>query len=698
MQHVISLLRSLRHEDGSALAFVAIGLPVLLVVFAIVVDFGKLTVHKRALQNEVDAAALAGSQLWGACFSTSPSNPASLPMQQEAQLYGGQTGFAHNYNPQVGGDLQGTLGIAFNSTTFPLDQPSNVGPDDTPADPCTLATLSDGKQHYIFDVKATDQHVPLLFGSALGIAGPSIHATARTELDQVDSLSGLLPIGVSDPSPKWMWAEFVDEDNGDAALGPGWIQLCKIGAPGCAGTPGSGSELWRTTSTSAVTFPSSTKHVGVRLKYVWAGPNPALACGSSALVECYDNKSPSETQSNGLVHIRVYPTGTTGVHLENVWMLQGSCTDGYFAAGTCDAGVRAEVDLGTNHPLQSAWTNGQCDGGCAQVWATLDGGNTKYQLSPPASFPASSVGLMTWTLASGLTLPSAGPHTVALSWQWKRTAGTGCTPSKPCTDNGAFNNGNYVQRAWVADNGVRSGPVQGLTVYSDTVTSGANSFPQGSTQNLGVLVQNPCFDTQFSDPNCPLVNLRVSASATGSESQSLDCDPNLANIKLEVATGCGPEYTTYPNVSGSSPCPTQTALWNTPNDVNHPWDCVAVQTGNGDVEGGLQARIGTDAATCANNWPNYPSNDKRQVPLFLVPFSAFSQSGSNTTYPVIGFAAFYVTGYKGDPCPNATTSGVQQGTIPGHFITYLAPGKGATPSKIPCDPLALTPCVPVLVK
>jgi hypothetical protein len=240
--------------------------------------------------------------------------------------------------------------------------------------------------------------------------------------------------------------------------------------------------------------------------------------------------------------------------------------------------------------------------------------------------------------------------------------------------------------------------VQGISIWSSTVSSGANSFPQGSTQNLGVLVRNPCFDTQFSDPTCPLVSLRVSASATGSQSQSLDCDPGYANIKLEVANGCRPSYNIYPARSGSAACPTQTVLWGTLNDPDNPWDCVAVQTGNGDVEGGLQDRIGTDSATCANNWPDYPADDKRQVPLFLVPYNAFNGSGSNATYPVIGFGAFYITGYKGDPCPNATTSGIKQGTIPGHFITYLPPGKGATPSDEPCDPLALTPCIPVLVK
>jgi hypothetical protein len=124
-----------------------------------------------------------------------------------------------------------------------------------------------------------------------------------------------------------------------------------------------------------------------------------------------------------------------------------------------------------------------------------------------------------------------------------------------------------------------------------------------------------------------------------------------------------------------------------------------VQTGNqaGQVKNALKARIGTDAATCGNNWPDYPADDRRQVPLFLVPFSAFGNPGSNATYPVLGFGAFYITGFNGDTCPNATAVS-DQGTIAGYFITYISNDPGATPSSKPCDPLALTPCIPVLVK
>jgi hypothetical protein len=243
--------------------------------------------------------------------------------------------------------------------------------------------------------------------------------------------------------------------------------------------------------------------------------------------------------------------------------------------------------------------------------------------------------------------------------------------------------------------------VQGLHVWSPaSLTGGENSFARGTTHDLGISLDNPCFKTQAADPACNTVILRVSQSVSGGggQSQSLDCDPAINNLRDEIGKGCSPQYTTFPQTPGETACPTQTVLW---NQTNPPaiWDCVAVQTGTltGQVSQGFGDRIGTDAMTCGNNWPNFPANDKRQVPLFLVPFSAFNGTGSNVTYPVIGFGAFYVTGYHNDPCPNATP-GVPQGEIAGHFITYLPAPKGATPSEKPCDPLGLTPCIPVLVK
>ena len=56
-------------EDGGIVVFVALLMPVVLLFLSLTVDIGNWWVHKRHLQLQVDAAALAGGALLGDCFS-----------------------------------------------------------------------------------------------------------------------------------------------------------------------------------------------------------------------------------------------------------------------------------------------------------------------------------------------------------------------------------------------------------------------------------------------------------------------------------------------------------------------------------------------------------------------------------------------------------------------------------------------------
>jgi hypothetical protein len=82
----------------------------------------------------------------------------------------------------------------------------------------------------------------------------------------------------------------------------------------------------------------------------------------------------------------------------------------------------------------------------------------------------------------------------------------------------------------------------------------------------------------------------------------------------------------------------------------------------------------------------------------ITDFSALGGSGT-TDVPVTNFAAFYITGWTDSTCGNnqAPPGDVKKGAIWGHFIKYVAPdpNSGGTDT---CDPLAITPCIPVLVK
>ena len=436
------------------------------------------------------------------------------------------------------------------------------------------------------------------------------------------------------------------------------MQLTKAGTSGA-------DQLWTTPTPISVSIPSA--HVGVRMRLV-GGTDPNAACGA-LYTECYDTDS-----ANGVVHIRGYGTEAAPA-ARNVWLLSGTCApDAYFATADCSAGIQAEVDLGV-HPLTGA-------GVTADVWASVDGAG-HHSLTP-----GGSSGLVTWTANSGLPIAVSGPHIVALNWNWEQTTGTWtgktCTNknNNPCKAAGTFG---PVQRAFVA--GGRSGPLRSVQVYeSGVTTSGSNSFQTGTTHTLGVSVAVTGSLKVQSLATDPVVELRV----TGSQNQSIDCDPAISNLRDEINQGCGPAY----KINKTLACPAYNALWGMPE----PWECVKTQTGGavGQVEHGMKDRIlgGSNSCTAPINWPNYDMDDPRIVPLIITPFGTFSGSG-NDIVPVIDFAAFYVVGWNSDPCPGAHP--VPKGYIAGHFIKYAEPNPNGAGKNV-CDPDLITPCVPVMTR
>ena len=634
-------VKRLRREDGGVIALVGLLTPFFLLLLTLAIEVGNWHVHKRHLQVQVDAAALAAGQHFADCLAASGS--AESNMEAEATAYGGGT-----YNQQVGGaGGKGTVTLWYQRNTYP---PGVLGPDDT-------ANGVDACSSGMFDVKATESDLPHLF-----VISPlaTVRAHARVELRVLTNMKGLLPVAVPDVRFNYAFATFIDENTGLPPAGcPGTCteQLQKTGVSG-------GQQLW--SAPSALGVPITSAHLGVRLRLV-GGTNPSAGC-TTLYTECYDAVS-----GNGVVHIRGWSTGT-GLRAENVWLLPGSCVpNAYFAKSDCSAGVQAELDLG-NRPVSGP-------GITSHVWASVDGGG-KYQLSPGGG----GTGLITWTLVSGMPIGGSGGHQVTLSWDWEQTTGTWngktCTTknNNPCKDNGTFG---FVQRAFQSGLDA-SGPLQMVNVFeAGGATSGANSFQQGSTHTLGVSIAttgNLLVQSQATDP---VVYLRV----TGSQNQSIDCDPNISNLRDEIANGCGPSYA----INQSLNCPGYNQLWSTPQ----PWQCVKTQTGGsvGQVEHGMQDRIlgGSNSCTAPIHWPNYSQDDPRIVPLIVTPFGSFSGSG-NDIVPVIDFGAFYVVGWNSDPCPGAVS--VPKGYIAGHFIKYIPrnpKGTGDTVCHL-TDPTQLTPC------
>jgi hypothetical protein len=639
--------RRLRAEDGGVIALVGLLMPFFLLLLALAIEVGNWYEHKRHLQVQVDAAALAAGQYFGDCLTSPGSTQGN--METEATKYGGGT-----YNEQVGGPAgKGALTLWYQRNTYP---PGVLGPDDT-------ANGADACSSGMFDVKATESGIPHLF-----VISPlaTVRAHARVELRVLTSMKGLLPVAVPDVRFNFAFATFVDESTGQPLAGCSGgctEQLQKSGVSG-------GQQLWSVQSPIAV--PIGAAHIGVRLRLV-GGVDPSAGC-AQLYTECYDALS-----GGGVVHIRGWSTGATP-RVENVWLLPGSCSpDAYFAKSDCSAGVQAEVDL-DNHPISGPAIT-------THVWASVDGGG-KYQLAPAAG----NTGLITWTSLAGVPVSGSAGHTVSLSWDWEQTSGTWtgktCTTknNNPCKESGTFG---AVQRAFEASLD-SSGPLQQVQVYeAGGVSSGANSFEQGSTHTLGVSIAtigNLLTQSQASDP---VINLRV----TGSQNQSIDCDPNISNLRDEIAKGCGPAYA----INTTLTCPGYNELWGTPE----PWNCVKIQTGGavGQVEHGLSDRIlgGSSSCTAPINWPHYSQDDKRIVPLIVTPFGSFSGSG-NDVVPVVDFGAFYIVGWNGDPCPGAVS--VPKGYIAGHFIKYIPrnPRGSGDAACYLTDPTQITPCAAVLTR
>ena len=205
---VRSRAKGLSRESGQVVVLFAILLPVLFGLGAIVLDIGNWYVHKRHLQTQVDAAALAAASGFSSCFFDPAS--ANLGIASTALSYAGDTArdpSSTNQQVQTPGSVRVTLnsqrywaaGDPATPTTTGYGATDPTVGDNSAGTPCATSTL---------DVKATDFDVPKLF-SWLGIR-PDIKAHARVEIHAVKEESGFLPLAVPEIDPNYVYAIFVD--------------------------------------------------------------------------------------------------------------------------------------------------------------------------------------------------------------------------------------------------------------------------------------------------------------------------------------------------------------------------------------------------------------------------------------------------------------------------------------------------------
>jgi hypothetical protein len=652
-----SLAEPFVEERGAALVWFAITLPVLILFAAFVVDVGNWFMHKRHLQLQADAGALAG----GGTFTFPCSDG---PIDAAARQYAGDPSAAAPYNLQVGAD-QANVHVLINSA-----QPWDKGGSD----------YSDGGgpcETKMVDVKVTEANLPLFFKiPGLFSVVPAVNARARVEIQALSYLSGgALPIAVPDVDPRHAKATFVDEETGTVLA---TTELTNTGMD-------NGLAVWDNVG-APVSVPISSSRIGVRITL--SGSESSTACGEP-LVDCYDTGS-----ADGVVHLRGWSSAGSGAQpnpplARDVTLIPGSCADPYFTSetSTCTIGVSAVVDFGVADP----------DAVGATLSATVDG-RTRPLRYDAAAGRWESTGNNFFSVD-----PAVGPLPVTLSWEVRN----GTINGQSCRCTGTFG---PVQRVFSAVES-RSGPLQLVQVSQNL--SGASSFERGTTQQLVVTIGTTPNLQNAKDVNDPIVTLRV---VGGSRNQSLDCEPpnypgsttSKTNLWEELAYGCSPDYT----MNTGTACPaTPGELWAS----LEPWNCVAVQTGSAtnQVPRGLNLRILGDEkpATCTspNNWslfPFIPPGDPRVLNVFITPFGSFSGSGSGVV-PVTKLGTFYVTGWTasgsgfGNPCQgngDDPVPGNDAGNIVGHFIKYVFGLNDGGGSSETCDFSSFGSCVAVLTE
>jgi len=679
-------------ERGSALPIFVVMLPVLLLVTVLAIDLAHAWVHRRHLQTQADAAALAAAQ----DFQYPCTSATEATVTATAHRYAGDVAGA--FNKQIGDPARADTNV------FALiNQPNFYGQASTDS---TVQGICAGA---MIDVKVTETDLPFIFRipSLLGITKfAHINAQARVAMLQQKSAAKTLPLGVPNPEPAVARVNFVDESNGTV--------LATSLLDKCATDQGAGQATFTNSGSCGadgpVSVPITADDIGVR---VALGAASSTVCSDAGVV-CYDAGS----SNTGLVHIQGFTdTGAPSkspplVRSVTLSPLTGSslsaCADAYFVSttSTCGLGVGATVDF---DPAIAPSTD-------ASIVATV--GGIDYPVAYVATIAATStVKTATFQSAPSAAIPltpDSGPAAVTLGW--KQTAGkqgnTNCTSGKPCT--GTFG---VVQRPFSATDS-RSGPISSMQVSDVAGGSGPNSYRKCSscTKNLIATLSVTTLRNTSSVSERP-VNLRATS---GSQSQTLDCDPNVIAVSDELINGCGPSYKVQSPIT--SPCPAANVLRTYQSDPAYVSGCVAVTTGATPqtIASAMNTRINSGSNTCVNPslWSKVGTTGgpatigdlirtggPRIAQLYIVPFGSFNNlSGASSTIPISGFGTFYVTGWagssagSGDPCVGSGDDTAAAGAIVGHFIKYVDPVNNGNAGSTPCSFTTFGSCVAVLIQ
>jgi hypothetical protein len=724
----------------------AVLLPLILFIAVLSVDIGNWWTHKRRLQTQVDAAALAAAPLFVKCFND--SSTADELIASEALKYAGD--FHANRDPANPGPMTslnqqvqepGDVYIVLNSPRFwqqsdgsdPTSPTQGYGLDWTadgdpstpaldPSDPCSARFL---------DVKATDDEVMPLWGRIKNwrdfpaVASPK--ARARVEAHPLQGLSGFLPWAVPEANPKTVAALFVDETDSTGVVRT-FARLTGPTDPSDTETlNGEAASVWD--GLASVDMVNQNGMIVMTSRQVlqdsdFAGKTLAQIC-SMPTAACYGG----ETNQSGVEFVRGTPAsdGPGGqvvlstVELTTLPPPSGpgfnpppgltpcSTTDPdsspYFLYhADCHLRIRAQVEFGSLPSPRAVKVNGNANCTSGIDLQLRDG----------------------WWESNWLPRidPESRRNGFTLCWR----AGNG--GSAPSGDWG----GQTMQMTYAADPGTAgSGPM----VYSAirTASSGCTLYASA----LNITSQTVCVQVGLQPPlrlgqaDDPPIFLRTAESSLN---QMLDCDHSPRGTEEEIRDGCATPHQVNTRGLVCDPPYDQSVLPLNlpPGEEPNPWpDCIEANTGSvTDMSKGLRARFedGEDAvppgAGCSLNlWDEYrdagvvpPPEDPRRVTLVVAEYATFDDTGT-TVLPITKFAGFYVTGWftktgsqmaqgcpdndppptppfcSGGPCDPGDTK--VQGAVWGYYITDVKL-EGRPDEDEFCDFTDVRTCVAQLVE
>lgn len=666
-------------ESGAVAILVAVAFPIFLLAAVLAVDVSRWNVHKRQLQVQADAAALAGGGAW-----TFPCDETSI--LNAAKKYAGDATFVGT-RANVFQDIPDSRHhVLYNSPTWwdNRDKADSGGVSLT-QHPCADDAI---------DVKVTETDVRAFFGL---FSARYIDAIARAQLKEAAGLNGLLPVAVPDPSDaSGTWVQFMNETTN---------------AP--IGTP---LPLSLSSSTSAAQFYTGTRTISdtpdkVGLRVIVSANSSLNDCSQNG-VECYDASSSTGT----LVSIRTWPQTNpdAAATQPQPWVSAVRLSPGT-SAGHCDSPYFTDVPVTSSQCTMDIFVTANFPAAgtgkvtnLASQKVSVDVGGASVDLQPPADTnPATSNNIWTGKIPVATT---GGSTTLNLTMDQRE----GFVHGDRCQTNNRNNSActvtvNDVQRTYGAS-ALTSGQVGTLEV-DEGATTFANSLQKCATA--------PCSHTFTVTMGLnslhiatagerPTVLRALFNQQNSSQNQTLICDPNNNNVASELTNGCPGDFT----IAKSR---TQCDAFNKLTDQGpRPWGCVETKGGQTPnvVQQAMAARYLTGpgnscTAGTANRWssyPNLPPNDPRKVPLFLTAFGAFQGSGK-AMVPILHFAEFYITGWSGQGskgsspagCNNDPAPGTKGGYLVGHFIkTVEPPGTGDTGRD--CTPTSLSPCTAVLTR